>query len=277
MNQQIPLDRVECARNAGVFILIRTLIGMFIFLSLGTFFYVPAAGMLHGIQSVKVNVFYFILIVVSLIPMFLLSIVISFPLNNSLKSVDKEISWHAARLRILDALIFLAGMILLIAEIPLFYQVFLISLVLYSLHLILVGYLIFKSEFLSRVLGIFLIIGGVFGYLFQTLTGFLASDLVLLSTIGGEIAINIEIALALILIYKAKTTTFEDDDSKSRVFKILRELGEATTKEIVAEASKDSDECKDRAPRTLKAMEIDGEVTKRFSKEKKGYVWTLFE
>ncbi|PNX52875.1 MAG: hypothetical protein BV458_07305 [Thermoplasmata archaeon M9B2D] len=34
MNQEIPLDRVESTRNAGVFILLRTLVGMFIFVSL---------------------------------------------------------------------------------------------------------------------------------------------------------------------------------------------------------------------------------------------------
>jgi len=95
------------------------------------------------------------------------------------------------------------------------------------------------------------------------------------SSIGGEVAINIEIALALFLIFKWKTTTFDDEDSKSRVIKILKELGEATTAEIVAEATKDADECKDRVPRTLKAMELENEVTKRFSKEKKGYVWSL--
>jgi hypothetical protein len=55
----------------------------------------------------------------------------------------------------------------------------------------------------------------------------------------------------------------------------LKDLGEATTAEIIDEATKDADECKDRAPRTLKEMELENEVTKRFSKEKKGFVWSL--
>ena len=46
-------------------------------------------------------------------------------------------------------------------------------------------------------------------------------------------------------------------------------------KDIIVEASKASLECKDRVPRTLKALEMDNEVTKRFSNEKKGFVWTL--
>jgi hypothetical protein len=277
MNQEIPLDRIECARNAGVFILLRTLIGMFIFLSLGTIFYIPTASMLPAIQSIKANVFFFILLVAALIPMSFFNIVIGFPLNNILKLVDNKLSWQAARLRALEALLFIACMILLIVEVPLFYQAFLVCLILYALNLIIVGYLIIKSGFLPRVLGIFLIIAGAFGYLFQTATGFFASDLLFVSTIGGEIVINIEIALAFILVYKWKTTTFDDDDSKSRIVNILKKLGEATTAEIVAEATKDADECKDRAPRTLKAMELENEVTKRFSKEKKGYVWSLAE
>ena len=275
MSQGLTIERVGCARNSGVFILLRILIGFFVFLSLGTIFYVPVEGMLTAVQSVKANVLFFILIVVALIPMSFLSIVISFPLNNVLTPVNKDLSLHAARLRALDALIFFTGMILLIAEIPLFFQVFLIGLVVYGFHLMMVGYLVFKSVFLTRVLGKFLIIGGSSGYLFASLTGFFAPSLVWLSTIGVEIAINVEIALAIILLYKARTTTFGDSDSKSRVINILKDLGEATTKEIIAEASKESLECKDRVPRTLKVLETDNEVTKRFSKEKKGYVWTL--
>ncbi|MGY5852095.1 MAG: DUF4386 domain-containing protein [Candidatus Thorarchaeota archaeon] len=275
MNQGLALDRVGCARNAGVFILLRILIGSLIFLSLGTIFYVPTEAMLPAIQSVEANLLFIILIVLALIPMSFFSIVIGFPLNNALSSINKDLSWHAARLRALEALVFVAGMILLILEISLFYQVFLFSLIIYAIHLILVGYLVFKSGFLNRVLGLFLISGGIFGYLFQSFTGFFVSDLSGFSAIGGVIAIIPEIALALILIYTAKTTTFDDDDSKSRVIKILEKLGEATTTELITEATKESTQCKDRVPRTLTALERDGEVTKKFSKEKKGFVWTL--
>ena len=56
---------------------------------------------------------------------------------------------------------------------------------------------------------------------------------------------------------------------------ILEEMGEATTAEIIDESSRVSAECKDRIPEALSALELDQKVTKRFSKEKKGYVWTL--
>jgi hypothetical protein len=275
LNEGLTLDRIGCARNAGIFILLRLLFGFLIFLSLGTIFYVPAEAMLPAIQIVKTNLLFFILIILALIPMAFLSLVISFPLNNVLTTVDKVPSLIASRLRVIDALVFITSMILLIAEIPFFYQVFLIGLIFYAVHLMIVGYLVYKSGFLPRLLGIFLILGGVFGYIFASLTGLVAPDLIWVSTIGVEIAINVEIALALILIHTARTTTFDDDDSKSRVIRILENLGEATTTEIIAEASKESVECKDRVPRTLVTLERNNQVMKRLSKEKKGYVWTL--
>ena len=275
MNQELPLERVECARNAGVFILLRILIGMFIFGSLGTIFYIPTDTMLPAIQSVKTNFVFFILLVLAIIPMSFFNIVIGFPMNNVLKSVNERLSWHAARLRALEALFFIACMILLIVEAPIYFQAFLMSLILYAIQLVLIGYLVFKSGYLSRVLGALLIFAGVFGYLFQTLTGFLVRGLIWLSTIVGQIAISIEILLAIILIYTAKTTKFDDDDSMSRVIKILMEMGEATTTEIITEATKESDQCRDRVPRTLTALESEGRVTKSFSKEKRGFVWSL--
>jgi len=277
LNQGLSLDRVECARNAGVFILLRILIGSFIFFSLNTIFYVPAEGMLPAIQSVKANVFFFILIVIALVPLSFISIVNGFPLNNALTTVNENLSLGAQRLRMIEGLVFIAGMILLIAEIPIFYQVLLVSLVLFSLHLIIVGYLVFRSGYLSRVVGILLISGGLIGYLFHAIAGLFVPSLVWVSTIGVAFAIIMEICLAIVLIITARRTTFGDPDSKTRVVNILKKLGEATTTEIITEASKASLECRDRVPRTLKVLETDNEVTKRFSKEKKGYVWSLVE
>ena len=204
-----------------------------------------------------------------------LSIVISFPLNNVFTTVDKSLSWIAARLRVIDALIFIAGMVLLFIEMPFYFEVLLIGLIFYGLHMIFVGYLVFQSGFLNRILGVLLIISGIFGYLLQSITGFWAPSLLGLSNLGAEIAIIVEIALALVLIHTARTTTFDDDDSKSRIIRILKTLGEATTTEIIVEASKEAVECKDRVPRTLVVLEREDKVTKRLSKEKKGYVWIL--
>ena len=99
--------------------------------------------------------------------------------------------------------------------------------------------------------------------------------LIWLSTSVVVVAIFAEVVLALMLIVKAMQVDLESPDTKERVIRILQDLGEATTDEIITEASEESDECKDRVPSNLIVLESDGVVTKRFSKEKKGYVWTL--
>ncbi len=58
MNQGLSKERIECERNAGVFILLRILIGMLIFLSLGTIFNIPTETMLPAIQGVKADLLF---------------------------------------------------------------------------------------------------------------------------------------------------------------------------------------------------------------------------
>lgn len=275
MNQELTLDRKGCARNSGIFILVRLGLGSLVFLSLNTIFYVPGEAMIAAVQSVKANVFLFIGVLAILFFMSLFSIFIAFPLNNVFTPVNKDISTWAQRLRFIEVLIFIASMVLLFAEVSFFYQVMLFGIMIFGLHLILIGYLVFISGFLGRVLSIFLIGGASVGYLFQSLTHTFVPSLVWLSTTGVLVAIVAEVALAITLIIKAMQVNLESPDTKERVIRILENLGEATTTEIIAEAAKESDECKDRVPSNLITLENDEVVTKRFSKEKKGYVWTL--
>ena len=275
MNQVLSLDRKGCARNSGVFILVRLGLGSLVFLSLNTIFYVPGEAMIAAVQGVKANVFLFIGVLAILFFMSLFSIFIAFPLNNVFTPVNKDISTWALRLRFIEVLIFIASMVLLFAEVSIFYQVLLFGIIIYGLNLIIIGYLVFISGFLSRVLGILLIIGGSVGYVFQSLTHAFVPSLVWLSTSGVLVAITAEVALAITLIIAAMNVDLESVDTKDRVIRILENLGEATTTEIIAEAAKESDECKDRVPSNLILLENDEVVAKRFSKEKKGYVWTL--
>ncbi|MHA2085573.1 MAG: DUF4386 domain-containing protein [Candidatus Thorarchaeota archaeon] len=275
MAQGLSLERRGCARNSGVFILVRILLGTLVFLSLNTIYYVPNEAMLTAAQSVKANVFLFIGVLAVLFFMALFSLIIPFPLNNVLNSVNENLSKIAQRLRWIELLIFVTTMILLFAEISFFYQVLLFGIIVYGLHLLVIGYLVFKSGYLGRVLGISLIIGGSIGYLLESLTHTLAPDIIWLSTYGVLIAIIAEVALAITLIIKAMQMDLESPDTKQRVIRILERLGEATTTEIINEASKESDECKDRVPRNLTLLEKEEVVTKKLSREKKGYVWTL--
>ncbi|MHA2426085.1 MAG: DUF4386 domain-containing protein [Candidatus Thorarchaeota archaeon] len=275
MSKGLALERRGCARNSGVFILVRILLGSLVFLSLNTIFYVPGEAMLTAAQGVKANVFLFIGVLAVLFFMALFSLIIPFPLNNVLTSVNENLSSIAQKTRWLELLVFITSMILLFAEVSVFYQVLLFGIILFGLHLIVVGYLVFISGYLGRVLGISLILGGSLGYLFESLTHTLAPDSILLSTYGVIFAIVAEVALAFTLIIKALQMNLESPDTKERVIKILERLGEATTSEIIEEASKESDECKDRVPRNLILLEQEERITKRLSREKKGYVWTL--
>ncbi len=275
MNQELSLERRGCARNSGVFILVRLGLGSLVFLSLNTIFYVPGEVMLVAAQGVKANVFLFIGVLAALFFMSLFSLIIAFPLNNVLTSVEENLSKWAQRLRLIEVLIFIASMVLLFAEVSFFYQVMLFGIIIYGLNLIIIGYLVFISGYLGRVLSFFLIIGASLGYIFQSLTHTFVPSLVWLSTTGVVVAIVAEVALAITLIIKAMQVDLESPDTKDRVIRILENLGEATTTEIIAEATKESDECKDRVPSNLIVLETDQVVTKRFSKEKKGYVWAL--
>ena len=87
------------------------------------------------------------------------------------------------------------------------------------------------------------------------------------------VALVAEFALAIIFVVTA--LRIEITDPRETITMILKDVGEATTAEIIEESSRVSAECKDRIPETLVALENDKLVTKRFSKEKKGYVWTL--
>ena len=46
-----------------------------------------------------------------------------------------------------------------------------------------------------------------------------------------------------------------DSDPKKTITRILEDIGEATTEEIIEEAFKISNQCKDRIPGTLKSLE----------------------
>ena len=269
VNQELGLAPKGCARNAGVFLLIRLALGSLVYISLGTIFPIPSEGMLAAVESVRTNLLLFIGVLVVLFFMGLFSLIVAFPLDNTLTSINKELSKGAQQSRLLELVIFIAGMVLLLAGNPLFYPVLLFGLVFYTLYLSLIGYLVYVSGYLSRILGLAMIISGMVGYLSGAGNGFAF----LISTLGAYIAFITEVIFAVYFIVKA--VQIQVTDPRLTISMILEELGEATTTEIIEESAKVSAECKDRIPEALKALESDNKVTKRLSKEKKGYVWTL--
>ncbi|MFW9968229.1 MAG: hypothetical protein ACFFEA_13825, partial [Candidatus Thorarchaeota archaeon] len=131
MSQGLSLERRGCARNSGVFILVRIALGTLVFLSLNTLFYVPNQAMLIAAQSVKANIILFIGVLVALFFMSLFSLIIPFPLNNVLTSVNENLSKGAQSLRWLELLFFITSMIFLFTEISFFYQVLLSGIIIY--------------------------------------------------------------------------------------------------------------------------------------------------
>ena len=269
MNQELGLSPRECARNAGTFLLVRLLLGSVVYLILSATFPLPGETMLHVVGSVKGNQLVFIAILGALFFFALFSLIVAFPMNNVLTSINKNLSKGAQYLRIAEWFIFHAGIVLLFLENPFFIQVLLFGLIFYGGYLMIIGYLVFISGYLNRILGILLIIGGSVGHLVISLTG----TYIWFSAISAIVAIVAEYILGIYFIMKARQ--IEITDPKETITMILKDVGEATTAEIIEESSRVSAECKDRIPEALAALENDQIVTKKFSKEKKGYVWTL--
>ncbi|MFW9914582.1 MAG: DUF4386 domain-containing protein [Candidatus Thorarchaeota archaeon] len=275
MNQELSLSRRVCARNAGFAIMARLLIVSVVFFSLNTILEVPGEATLAAAQNIKANVLFLLTIILAILIMSFFTLMAAIALNNVLMSVNRDVSIVAAALRLVEGLFFVICMILLFIDISSFDVVFLLGQILYAFYLILVGYLVFKAGYLNRVLGIALIIGGFAGYLIRVLTHLFLPSFEWLFTIWLLVAVLAEFALGILLFVKAVTMTMGRPNPKRTITLLLAEVGEATTAELIEEASRVSRECKDRIPRTLIALEEENQITKRISKEKKAIVWTL--
>lgn len=74
-----------------------------------------------------------------------------------------------------------------------------------------------------------------------------------------------------------KNLLSNSDESKSKVLNLLKDLGEASTAEIIEKASKLSGRCKDLVPVILVVLEKEKKVSRRISKEKKAIIWTFIK
>ncbi|NHI88095.1 MAG: hypothetical protein EAX87_01160 [Candidatus Thorarchaeota archaeon] len=273
MNQELGLSPRSCARNAGTFLLIRLSFGSIIYLALNSVFPVPSYEMVGAISNIKTNSLLFTGLLAALFFMGLFSLIVAFPLNNVLTSIDEDGSKRAQKARLAELFFFIVGMGLLIFENPNSIQILFVSFVFYVIYMILNGYLVFVSGYLSKVLGISMILGGITGFLTITITLYQMPGLIWLSTIGGLCVVIPEVAMAFTFLIKA--LRIEITDPKETITMILKEFGEATTAEIMDQSSKVSAECKDRIPEALVFLESEGKVAKKLSKEKRGYVWSL--
>jgi hypothetical protein len=229
--------------------------------------------MFGAVTMVKANVFLYIGVLAALFFMILFSIIVAFPLNNVLTSIDKQLSKRAQQARWVEVIFFIPGMVLLFFENPVSIQILFVSFTFYVIYMILNGWLVLESGYLSKVLGASLIVGGVSALLTVGVVHFQEPSLIGVSNIGALCIIIPEFALAFTFLIKA--LRIDVTDPRETITMILKELGEATTAEIMDESSHVSAECKDRIPEALSAMEAENRVTKKLSREKKGYVWAL--
>ncbi|MFW9805988.1 MAG: hypothetical protein ACFFFK_04605 [Candidatus Thorarchaeota archaeon] len=273
MNQELGLSPRSCAKNAGIFLLIRLALGSIIYLALNSVFPVPRYEMIGAISYIKTNSLLYICLLAALFFMGLFSLIVAIPLNNVLTSIDKDGSKRAQQARWAELFFFIVGMGLLIFENPDSIQVLFVGFAFYVIYMILNGYLVFVSGYLSKALGASMIVGGITGFLAITITLYQLPSFVWLSTLGGLCVVVPEICMAITFLVKAHR--IEVTDPKETITMILKEFSEATTAEIMDQSARVSAECKDRIPEALRVLESEGKVTKRFSKEKKGYVWLL--
>jgi len=250
-------------------------LGLLVYVALGSVFPIPRSIMLTSIVEIKANVFLFIGLVAGVVFISLIGLIVGLPLNNVMKSVNSTYSKYMRGFRIFENFVLTAGMILLIFENPFFHVTLGLGLVFYGLSLFLLGYLVFISGYLNKLLATGLMLGGVNGYIPLVIIQLLFPTLELIPTAFAYIAIISEVILAITFIIE--TRKILETDPVVTITMILKNMGEATTVEITEAASKVSAECPDRVPATLGSLEMQNVVAKRFSKEKKGYVWSLVE
>ena len=93
-------------------------------------------------------------------------------------------------------------MLFLFIEPLLFNYIHLIGIVFYALHILFLGYLVFKSGYIPRILGVLLIIGGSLGYLIESLTYFFFPNYIWIASPGLTVGAIAEISLGFWLLLK---------------------------------------------------------------------------
>ncbi|MEC5199194.1 phosphoglycerol transferase MdoB-like AlkP superfamily enzyme [Arthrobacter sp. PL16] len=154
--------------------------------------------------------------IASLIIVVILDVIVAAALFEVFASVNRAVSMTAAWFRLAYSAVFLVAIVQLL-EVPVllgkgeqmllavesFNRMWDIGLVLFAVHLLLVGYLAFRSGFMAKIFGILLGIAGL-GYLADGFGAVLAPDL----TIGVARFVFIgEVALIFWLLIKGRRTT----------------------------------------------------------------------
>ncbi|MFX0070032.1 MAG: DUF4386 domain-containing protein [Candidatus Hermodarchaeota archaeon] len=201
------ISQRKAARIAGIGILIRLIVGPFVFFLLDTLFgdsmfVVPGDAAIVAAKKIKVNAWLLCVFIASISTLVMCDVVVVLALFIVLKPVNKDLAMFAVFFRLMGAFIFVISMVFLFIEPLLFTNVFLIGQIIGAFHMLVFGYLIVKSGYIPRILGILLIIGGALGYFMESFTYFFFPDYVWISSPGIIVAVLIEVLLCIWLLWK---------------------------------------------------------------------------
>jgi len=177
--------------------------GSYVFFVLNTGLEPPGDAAVTAANNIKANVWLFSTIIAGILIMITCNVVLALTLYLLFKPINKDLSLLSAILRFIYTIVFAISMIFLFIEPLLFSSTFLTGQIFFALYLLILGYIVFKSGYIPKILGILLIIGGSLGYLTESLTSFFSPNYIWISSLGIMIAVIAEISLGLWLLLKS--------------------------------------------------------------------------
>ena len=204
-NPIADISQRKAARVAGLGFLILFIAGAFLFFILNSTLErgIPGDAAVIAAKNIKTNGLLFGIVVIIILIMITCNMVVALAFYVLLKPTYNDLALLATVIRFIYAIVFAINMVLLFVEPSSFSYLFLVGQIIYALHMLLLGYLAFKSDYIPRVLGILLIIGGSVGYLIEVLTYFILQEYLWIASLGIVVAVIAEILLACWFLLKA--------------------------------------------------------------------------
>jgi len=201
-NRITDISQRKAARVAGFGLLIIAIAGGYIFFVLNSIVIVPGDAAAKAFNYIKANEWLFGIFIASVLIMITCNIVVILALYVLLKPVNKELALLMGIFRSINTILFAINMVLLFIEPLLFNFIHMIGIVFYALHILVLGYIVFKSGYIPRILGVLLMIGGAIGYLPESLTYFFFPNYAWIISPGLTVASIAEISLGFWLLLK---------------------------------------------------------------------------
>jgi hypothetical protein len=201
-NLIVNIPNRTAAKITGLGIFILLIAGSYVFFALNTGLEPPGESAVAAANNIKVNLLLFIIVIAGILIMIICNLVLALTFYLLLKHIIKDLSLLAAILRLIYTIVFAISMVFLFIEPLLFSSVFLTGQIFFAIYLLVLGYIVFKSGYIPRILGILLIIGGTLGYLTESLTSFFSPNYIWISSFGIMVAVIAEIIIGIWLLVK---------------------------------------------------------------------------